>query len=118
MKRRRDSRFISMTRQSILGFALLLAVLIVLPASADLITTNAPQDLGTMLQSVLTRHRVPGLAAVVLDGDQIVAEGVAGVRKAGAAERLTIDDQFLLCSGTKAMTATLAARAVEEGKLA
>ena len=86
-------------------------------AEPGLTPDNSPCDVGALLQDVLKRHRVPGIAAVVLNGDQIVAQGVAGVRKNGAPERITMDDQFLLCSGTKAMTATLAAMAVEEGKL-
>ena len=43
--------------------------------------------------------------------------GVAGVRKKGTAERITLDDRFHLGSCTKAMTATLVAMLVEEGKL-
>jgi hypothetical protein len=44
-------------------------------------------------------------------------KGTAGVRKRGTAERITIADQFHLGSCTKAMTATLVAMLVEEGKL-
>ncbi|HKQ40506.1 MAG TPA: serine hydrolase domain-containing protein, partial [Verrucomicrobiae bacterium] len=45
------------------------------------------------------------------------AQGVAGVRKKGSPERVTLDDRFHLGSCTKAMTATLVAMLVEEGKL-
>src|SRR5690242_20277101 len=50
-------------------------------------------------------------------GERIIAQGAAGVRKRGTAERITLDDQFHLGSCTKAMTATLVAMLVEEGKL-
>jgi D-alanyl-D-alanine carboxypeptidase len=79
---------------------------------------NSPRDISGILQTAVKSNRVPGLAAIVLQGDRIVAEGVAGVRKSGEAERITLNDQFLLCSATKAMTATLVAIAVEEGRLA
>ncbi|HEX7631534.1 MAG TPA: serine hydrolase domain-containing protein, partial [Lacunisphaera sp.] len=60
---------------------------------------------------------MPGLAAVVLHGDQIVAQGATGVRAAGSQPALTIADRFHLGSDTKAMTATLIAVLLEEGKL-
>src|SRR3954466_14976518 len=47
----------------------------------------------------------------------IIAQGAAGVRKGGTAERITLDDRFHLGSCTKAMTATLVAMLVEEGRL-
>ncbi|MEI6862020.1 MAG: serine hydrolase domain-containing protein [Verrucomicrobiota bacterium] len=70
-----------------------------------------------MLESVIARARIPGIAAVVLRGDEIVAQGVAGVRKRGSPEAITLADQFELSSCTKAMTATLVAMLVGEGKL-
>src|SRR5579883_406498 len=85
------------------------------PASVS--TVNMSRDVSQTLQAVIARRHVPGLAAVVLKGDRIVAEGAAGVRKLGAPQPIAMDDSFMLCSGTKAMTATLAAMAVEEGKL-
>ena len=86
-------------------------------AESNISSNDLPRDISALLENVISHHRVPGLAAVVLKGDEIVAEGTAGVRKSGATNRITINDQFLLCSGTKAMTATLVAMAVEDGKL-
>jgi CubicO group peptidase (beta-lactamase class C family) len=57
------------------------------------------------------------MAAAVLRGERIIAQGAAGVRKRGTAERITLDDRFHLGSAAKAMTATLVAMLVEEGKL-
>jgi CubicO group peptidase (beta-lactamase class C family) len=75
---------------------------------------NAPANVDPILQSIL-RRRVErfGMAAVVLHGERIIAHGVAGVRKRGTAERITLDDRFHLGSCSKAMTATL----VEERRL-
>ena len=79
---------------------------------------NTPVNVDAILQSMLgTGSERFGMAAAVLRGERIVAQGVAGVRKRGTAERITIDDRFHLGSCTKAMTATLVAMLVEEGKL-
>jgi CubicO group peptidase (beta-lactamase class C family) len=79
---------------------------------------NAPLNVDAILQSILGRGGERfGMAAAVLRGERIIAQGAAGVRKRGTAERITLDDQFHLGSCTKAMTATLVAMLVEEGKL-
>src|SRR5437660_4900373 len=71
-----------------------------------------------MLKSILGRGGERfGMVADVLRGERIIAQGVAGVRKRGTAERITLDNQFHLGSCAKAMTATLVAMLVEEGKL-
>src|SRR6266850_1341743 len=79
---------------------------------------NAPVNVDAILLSILGRgsERI-GMVAAVLRGERIIAQGVAGVRKRGTAERITLDNQFQLGSCTKAMTATLVAMLVEEGKL-
>jgi CubicO group peptidase (beta-lactamase class C family) len=79
---------------------------------------NAPVNVDAILQSILGRGGERfGLAAAVLRGERIIAQGAAGVRKRGTAERVTLDDRFHLGSAAKAMTATLVAMLVEEGKL-
>src|SRR3989442_297379 len=79
---------------------------------------NGPVNVDAILQSILGRGSERfGMAAAVLRGERIIAQGAAGVRKRGTAERITFDDRFHLGSCTKAMTATLVAMLVEEGKL-
>src|SRR5580765_133094 len=79
---------------------------------------NAPVNVEAILQVLLGSGAERfGMAAAVLRGQCIIAQGAAGVRKRGTAERITLDDQFRLGSCTKAMTATLVAMLVEEGKL-
>ena len=79
---------------------------------------NAPVNVDAILQSILGRGGERfGMAAAVLRGERIIAQGAAGVRKRWTAERITLDDRFRLGSCTKAMTATLVAMLVEEGKL-
>ena len=79
---------------------------------------NAPVNVNAILQSTLGSGAERfGMAAAVLRGERIIAQGAAGVRKRGTAERITFDDRFHLGSCTKAMTATLVAMLVDEGKL-
>ncbi len=79
---------------------------------------NAPVNVDAILQAILGRGGERfGMAAAVLRGERIIAQGAAGVRKRGSAERITLDDLFLLNSCTKPMTATLVAMLVEEGRL-
>ena len=82
------------------------------------IEENAPANVDAMLQSILGRWAKSfGMAAVVLRGNCIVGRGAAGVRRKGAADRVTLEDRFHLGSCGKAMTATLVATLVEEGRL-
>jgi CubicO group peptidase (beta-lactamase class C family) len=86
------------------------------PSSSE--EEDAPINVDGILKSILGRGGGRfGMAAAVLRGERIVAQGVAGVRRRGTAERVTLDDRFHLGSCTKAMTATLVAMLVEEGKL-
>jgi CubicO group peptidase (beta-lactamase class C family) len=77
----------------------------------------SPFDLGPALGRIVARCAVPGLAALVLQGDSITAAGVAGVRRRGTRQALELNDRFHLGSCTKAMTATLVGRAIDAGKL-
>src|SRR3974390_1003307 len=79
---------------------------------------NSPVNVDAILLSILgTGAQRFGMAAAALQGERIIAQGGAGVRKRGSAERITLDNQFHLGSCTKAMTATLVAMFVENGKL-
>ena len=51
---------------------------------------GAPVNIDAILQSILGRGGERfGMAAAVLRGERIIAQGVAGVRKRGTAERIT-----------------------------
>ena len=119
-------------------FVLGVAVLVVLSACSDDTQVNpAPSsDGGTdaittvdargtapaaVIDSVLEPLRgssgVPGIAAVVVRGGVVVAEGASGVRKVGDATAITAQDAWYLGESAQTMTATLAALIVEQGKL-
>ncbi len=69
------------------------------------------------LEVIRQRHHLPGLVAAVLEKGELTHIGVAGVRKLGDSQPMTINDQMHLGSCTKAMTATLLAMYVESGQL-
>jgi len=82
-------------------------------ASAD-----APQDLTTTLKPILDKHKTPALWGAIVDSGHVIALGAVGVRKVGAAERVTVNDLIHLGSDTKAMTAVLITQLVEKKDLA
>jgi CubicO group peptidase (beta-lactamase class C family) len=77
----------------------------------------APEDVRNILEPIREKAGLPALAAVVTRGRDVIAQGVCGVRKAGTDSAATLDDRWHLGSCTKALTATLLAVLVEEGKL-
>ncbi|GAB2868912.1 hypothetical protein GCM10027277_42500 [Pseudoduganella ginsengisoli] len=77
----------------------------------------APADtLNDKVERFRLASGVPGLAVVVVDGDHIDV-ATSGVQKAGAPALIGRDDRFQMGSLTKAMTASLIARLVEQHKL-
>ena len=69
------------------------------------------------LEAIRIKHGLPGLGGALLTVDGLLTQAVAGVRKAGTEVEVTVADLWHLGSNTKAMTATLAALAVQAGKL-
>ncbi|CAG0967288.1 Protein flp [Phycisphaerales bacterium] len=84
------------------------------PAAA---ATEPPRDITSILEPIIAKHKVPGMAAAVIQGDRIVMLGAAGVRAAGHPEKATESDLWHIGSCTKSMTATLCAQLIEDGRL-
>lgn len=74
-------------------------------------------DLAQELEVIRARHLVPALGLAIVRGDSLCALGVVGVRRAGADAPAQWDDRFHIGSNTKAMTATVVALLIEEGRL-
>jgi CubicO group peptidase (beta-lactamase class C family) len=70
-----------------------------------------------VLERALRQHRVPGLAAAVVNGTGGIVSGVAGLRHWRRDSRIRRDDRFHIASCTKSWTATLAAILVEKQQL-
>ncbi|MEQ8764177.1 MAG: serine hydrolase domain-containing protein [Planctomycetota bacterium] len=77
----------------------------------------APRDLSELLEKMRSSQELPALTAVIVSSDGILAQGVAGVRRAGHDVAAEMTDRWHLGSCTKAMTATLTAVLVEKEKL-
>jgi CubicO group peptidase (beta-lactamase class C family) len=104
-----------------LGLAIVAALAAPHPARGQGEETPAgppePRDVSALLEPLLERHGIPGMAGAVVDGDRVAALGAAGVREKGRETKATTADLWHLGSCTKAMTATLCAMLVEEKKL-
>jgi len=77
----------------------------------------ADQKINILLQRVQEQSNVPAIAAAIVTSEGLEAFGVAGVRKRGTKSRAMPNDLWHLGSNTKAMTATLVAKLVEQGQL-
>lgn len=69
------------------------------------------------LKPIREKNDVPAIAAAVVTSAGIQFVGAVGVRKRGTDIPVGLDDLWHLGSDTKAMTATLIAKLVEQGKL-
>ncbi len=77
----------------------------------------ADKQINAMLDRIVKESNVPALAGAIVTSDGLVSFGVAGVRKRGSRAPARPNDLWHLGSDTKAMTATLIAKLVEQGKL-
>ena len=71
--------------------------------------------LDNMAEEFRAQEGLPGVGIVAFSHEAVVALGVAGLRKHGGTELITDSDKFHLGSCTKAMTATLVAKLVDQG---
>ena len=81
------------------------------------VVAGSVEDVSEVLEPIRAQEQVPSLAAAVVKGGRLIAQGAVGVRRLGGNERVTTDDQYHLGSNTKAMTATLLGILVDEGRL-
>jgi CubicO group peptidase (beta-lactamase class C family) len=94
----------------------------ILTAAAIILLLQSPakaaeSDLSPDIEPIRQQFQLPAMAAAVVKDGMFLATGATGFRALGHPEKVTISDRFHLGSDTKAMTATLAAMLVEEGKL-
>jgi CubicO group peptidase (beta-lactamase class C family) len=97
--------------------AAILLTLVVTPNTFPQSSAPAPENLNALLEPILKKYDLPALAGAIVTSKGLSAVGAVGVRKYGTDTPVTVNDQFHLGSDTKAMTATLLATLVEEGKL-
>lgn len=96
---------------------LLMPSLFLLMACQNTTSSESTPLTTSFLSGLSSRHTLPGVGSALIQDGQYKNLSVTGVRKYGAPDLITTTDTFHLGSCTKAMTATLAAMMVEEGKL-
>jgi CubicO group peptidase (beta-lactamase class C family) len=99
-----------------IGVAALSVLLSATPPHSSGANSSA-ENLDSLLEPIRRKFDLPALAGAIVTSKGLVAAGAVGVRKYGTDTPVTINDQFHLGSDTKAMTATMLATLVEEGKL-
>src|SRR5690348_18467432 len=77
--------------------------------------TKQATDLDRLVDAVVTYYHLPGLAVGVIDHGKVVYTREVGTLASG--KPIDGDTLFKIASNTKAMTATLLARLVQQGKL-
>ncbi len=88
-----------------------------LPANAASNDGVGDADLLNVLRQVRKSSKVPAMAAALITSQGLQRVAASGTRRWGTDSPVTTNDLWHLGSDTKAMTATLAAILVEEGKL-
>jgi CubicO group peptidase (beta-lactamase class C family) len=114
MLSRRSTRPLTRTPSRL--FALALATVLTACGGGNSPASQAPAVVQKAADGAVARGLV-GVTLVHLSGTETTAAR-AGVRQAGAAAPIEAGDAFLIGSTTKAMTAALAARLVEQGRIA
>jgi len=74
-------------------------------------------ELAGMLEPIARKFRLPAIAGALVTSNGLKTAAAVGFRKWGNPVPVTVNDLWHLGSDTKAMTAVLAARLVEEGQL-
>jgi len=88
------------------------------PSETETETTEPPGiSLDSDLRVLKNQWGVPSLAAAVVNGTEVLAVGASGKRREGEAGKVTWQDDYHLGSVTKAFTAMLVGRLVDQGSL-
>lgn len=91
---------------------------LVLAATAGVAVAQTPKErFDPLVDAVVARYHLPGIAVGVIEHGEIVYRRTAGELALGSAQPVTPDALFKIASNSKAMTAALLARLVQQGKL-
>jgi CubicO group peptidase (beta-lactamase class C family) len=78
---------------------------------------QASQPWDRIIDDAVWRYRLPGIAVGVIEDGKVAYASTRGERLAGSGEALTSHSIFKIASNSKAMTASVLARLVDQGKL-
>ncbi|MEP6899731.1 MAG: serine hydrolase [Rhodanobacter sp.] len=80
--------------------------------------TNRPgNDFNRIVDAVVARYHLPGIAVGVIEDGKVVYIGTSGETIAGSGQKITSQTLFKIASNSKAMTTALLGRLVDQGKL-
>ncbi|MEO7073321.1 MAG: serine hydrolase [Rhodanobacter sp.] len=106
------------TRLARSGRLLLIAALVLAAGSTNASTpTPATQSLDTIVEAVVARYHLPGIAVGVIEDGKVVYTRTVGERVVGSGQRIDARTLFKIASNSKAMTTALLGRLVDQGKL-
>jgi CubicO group peptidase (beta-lactamase class C family) len=85
--------------------------------------TKLPEDIGQTgdgelknnLEAIRQAYDLPAIAGMIITSDEILEMDVSGYRQSNQLDQVTIHDRWHIGSLTKSMTATIAAKLVEQG---
>jgi CubicO group peptidase (beta-lactamase class C family) len=87
----------------------------------DLAYDKCPRDgdpnITKLLEPVRKKNKVPAICAAVVTSNGLKAAGAVGVRKIDTDIAVTVNDKWHLGSDTKAMTASVVGKLVEQGSI-
>lgn len=107
-----------MRPESILIFCLILLGIQAQPVNSQADgNPHASELIEYALNEVVKNGKAPGMIAAIISSEGVMAIGAAGERKAGYGKAIKTDDKVHLGSCGKAMTSTMIATLVAEGKL-
>lgn len=82
------------------------------------VSEHGVRDVSALIETIRAANNVPAVACAVVLSNRIVGLGASGLRKAGITNApVTLADKWHHGSLTKSMTATLAAKLVEQGRI-
>lgn len=99
---------------------LLFALALALAGSAQAATSataSANGDYDRILDAVVARYHLPGIALGVIEHGKLVYVATRGETVAGSGQKITSRTLFKIASNSKAMTTALLGRLVDQGKL-
>jgi len=77
--------------------------------------TGSPPDYNRLVNAVVAQYHLPGIAVGVIEDGKVVYARAVGTLQSG--KPINTDTLFKIASNSKAMTATLLARLVQQGRL-
>ncbi len=90
---------------------------LILTTSTAIAAQNPTQTYDHIVDAVVARYHLPGIAVGVIDHGKVVYIGTRGETMAGSGHRIDADTLFKIASNSKAMTTALLGRLVDQGKL-